>query len=81
MNRIPNRKTLNVVYFQHGVMDNSLTWIVHGPSDSIPYQAHEQSFDVYLGNFRGIYPRQMASWKDPSTYWDYTIDEIAEFDL
>lgn len=62
-------------------MDNSNTWVVHGPSDSIAYQAHESGFDVFLGNFRGIYPRKVASWKDPSTYWNYNLDNLAIYDV
>ena len=60
MNRIAAKYSFNVVYFQHGVVDNSLTWIVHGPTDSLAYVAHESGFDVFLGNFRGVYPRRMA---------------------
>ena len=35
LDRIVRRDTFNVVYFQHGVLDNSVTWVLHGPSDSI----------------------------------------------
>eukprot|EP00347_Sterkiella_histriomuscorum_P006181 403353751 len=81
MNRINNKEAFKVVYFQHGVMDNSFTWVVHGPSDSVAYQAHEEGYDVFLGNFRGIYPRKLAPWKDPSTYWDYNIDHFSKYDI
>eukprot|EP00347_Sterkiella_histriomuscorum_P015983 403354949 len=81
MNRICNKQSYNAVYFQHGVLDNALTWVVHGPSDSIAYQAHESGFDVFMGNFRGVYPRKIASWKDPNTYWDYSLDELANYDI
>jgi len=62
-------------------MDNANTWVVHGASDSIAYQAHEAGFDVFLGNFRGVYPRKMASYKDPNTYWDYNLDHLAKYDV
>lgn len=62
-------------------MDNSFTWVVHGPSDSVAYQAYEEGHDIFLGNFRGIYPRKMASWKDPKTYWDYNIDHYSKYDI
>ena len=81
MNRIPQPLSFNVVYFQHGVIDNSATWVSLGPADSIAYQAQEAGFDVFLGNFRGNYPRKSAQWKDPDTYWDYTLDHIAKYDL
>ena len=62
-------------------MDNSLTWIVHGPASSVAYQAYEQGLDVFLGNFRGIYPRKVAKQKDPKSYWDYNIDHLAKYDV
>lgn len=36
---------------------------------------------MFLGNFRGVYPRNSSSWKDKSTYWDYNIDDMATNDL
>ena len=58
-----------------------MTWIVHGPTQSISYQAHEQGFDVFMGNFRGVYPRKMAAHKDPKTYWDYNLDHFGKYDV
>ena len=82
MNRICNQKSYNAVYFQHGVVDNSFTWVVHGPTDSIAYQAHEAAnFDVFMGNFRGIYPRKMAPGQDYSSYWKYNLDHFAKYDI
>lgn len=35
-----------------------------------------------MGNFRGIYPRKMAKWRRPETYWDkVTIEEYANQDI
>jgi hypothetical protein len=81
MSRICAKASFNVVYFQHGVVDNSLTWIVHGPNDSIAYQAHELGFDVFLGNFRGVYPRKMVAGKDKSLYWDYNLNHLGHYDV
>ena len=81
MSRIASQKSFNVIYFQHGVIDNSLTWVVHGPTDSLGYQAHEAGFDVFMGNFRGVYPRKMVQGKDFNTYWNYNIDHLAQYDV
>ena len=62
-------------------MDNSLTWIVHGPTDSIAYQAHESGFDVFLGNFRGVYPRKMSAEGKMDQYWSYNLDHMARYDV
>lgn len=42
MHRICNRRSFHVVYFQHGIMDNSVAFVLHGPADSVAYQAYEQ---------------------------------------
>ena len=81
MNRIKNPESFKVVYFQHGVMDSSFSWVVHGPANSIAYQVSDAGFDVFLGNMRGIYPRRLAEGKDPKSYWRYSIDHFARFDL
>ena len=62
-------------------MDNSQTWIVHGPSESMAFNIHEAGYDIFLGNFRGTYPRKTADWKSQSTYWNYTLDDLAEYDV
>jgi hypothetical protein len=45
--------------------------------------AHNLGYDVFLGNFRGIYPRKLAKWKADSNahYWNYNIDHLAKYDL
>lgn len=81
MNRICHKDSFNAVYMQHGVMDNSFTWIIHESSDSIAYQVYEQGYDVFMGNFRGIFPRRMVEGKDFKDYWKYTIDDLAIGDI
>ena len=42
MHRVCNPSSFHVVYLQHGILDNSATWVLHGPGDAIAYQAFEQ---------------------------------------
>lgn len=83
LHRVCNKMSFHVVYFQHGVLDNAQTWIVHGRDHSVGYMAHNLGYDVFLGNFRGIYPRKLAQWKTDSNahYWNYNIDHLAKYDL
>ena len=83
LHRVVNKGAFNVVYFQHGVLDNAQTWIVHGSDSSAGYQAHRLGYDVFMGNFRGVYPRRLASWKAQSgvSYWNYNIDHLGKYDL
>ena len=83
LHRVVNKGAFNVVYFQHGVLDNAQTWIVHGSDTSAGYQAHRLGYDVFMGNFRGVYPRKLAPWKAQSgvSYWNYNIDHLGKYDL
>jgi hypothetical protein len=64
-------------------MDGAQTWIVHGKEHSVAYMAFNLGFDVFLGNFRGVYPRKLAEWKQDTgaNYWNYNIDHLASYDL
>ena len=84
MSRVPNKMTFEVVFFMHGIFDKSWTWLCHGPGESIGYEARDAGYDVFLGNYRGVYPRKLAEWKQKQqdcNYWDYSIDHIAKFDI
>ena len=81
MSRLKNEGSFNVVYFQHGLCDTSFTWLVHGPGESLGFEARDSGYDVFLGNYRGVYPRKMAKWKQDDDYWFYSIDHIAKYDI
>lgn len=83
LDRIANKNAFNVVLFMHGVIDSAQTWVVHGRERSAAYLAHRTGFDVFLGNFRGVYPRKLAPWKQKSavSYWNYNIDHLAKYDI
>lgn len=81
MSRLKNQGSFNVVYFQHGLCDSSFTWLVHGLGESLGFEARDSGYDVFLGNYRGVYPRKMAKWKKDDDYWFYSIDHIAKYDI
>ena len=81
LDRIANKPAFNVVLFMHGVLDTAQTWVVHGREKSAAYLAHRCGFDVFMGNFRGVFPRKLAPWKDKSTYWNYNVDNLAKQDI
>lgn len=63
MSRVPNKMSFDVVFFMHGIFDKCWTWLCHGPGESIGYEARDAGYDVFLGNYRGVYPRKLAEWK------------------
>ena len=47
------------------------------------FEALESGYDIYMGNYRGVYPRKVApNFYGPDfDYWDYSIDQIAKYDI
>lgn len=60
LDRVVRKEAFNVVYFQHGIFDSSWSWINHGTGESMAFAAHDNGFDVFLGNYRGLYPRKVT---------------------
>ena len=47
-----------VVFFMHGILDTSLTWVSNGVTGSQAFAAWDQGVDVWLGNSRSNPPRK-----------------------
>lgn len=58
MERIPRPGCARVAWFQHGILDTSLTWVSSGVTGSQAFAAWDQGFDVWLGSSRSNPPRQ-----------------------
>ncbi|EGG13630.1 AB-hydrolase associated lipase region containing protein [Cavenderia fasciculata] len=82
LERIPNPKSKNILYLQHGVFDNSFAWVANGPTQSLAFAAHDLGYDVFLGNLRGngerLHTENNISTKQ---YWDFSINEHAFLDI
>jgi hypothetical protein len=70
------------MYFQHGMMDSSYTWIGTEQSHSLAYCAYKKGFDIWLGNFRG-YANSIKHVNENigKNYWNYTFNEHAFQDI
>ncbi|XP_057376829.1 lipase member N-like [Daphnia carinata] len=88
LHRIP-AKPLNdgsprkAVFLNHGVIESSGTWLVNPSSRSLPFLLADQSYDVWLSNFRGNrYSRQHIKLnpKQPK-FWKFSWDEMGNFDV
>jgi hypothetical protein len=60
MSRLVNKGSFNVVFLQHGIFDTCWTWIIHGPGESLGFETRDSGYDVFMGNYRGIYPRKLS---------------------
>ncbi|KAL9657412.1 hypothetical protein ABK040_014399 [Willaertia magna] len=84
LNRIPNRKSKTVVYFQHGILDSGFAWIGSNPNAGLACAAN--GYDVFLGNLRGYgLAGCHGKHKNPNItkreYWDFSINEHAFYDV
>eukprot|EP01080_Neovahlkampfia_damariscottae_P008068 gene8068-12529_t len=82
LDRVPNKKSKKVVFFQHGIMDSSFTWVATGQTHSMALKASESGCDVFMGNFRGFaHSLKRKNKKLDKTYWEYSFNEHAFLDL
>jgi pimeloyl-ACP methyl ester carboxylesterase len=88
LDRIPNKNSKKVVYFQHGILDSAFAWVGAGSAHSLALRTYnQQNVDVFLGNFRGYgmsnyHQKTTDSYdKSKSSYWDYSFNEHAFYDV
>lgn len=86
VHRMPPKDPNNVkgvIFFQHGFMQNSESFIVRGPEKSLPYRLVDDGYDVWFGNNRGnkySYKHLQYSPKE-NEFWDFCIDDFALSDI
>ncbi|GAM20357.1 hypothetical protein SAMD00019534_035320 [Acytostelium subglobosum LB1] len=82
LERIPNKQSKHILYLQHGVFDNSFAWVATGPTQSLAFAAHDQGYDVFLGNLRGNGERLHTEHNiSAKQYWDFSVNEHAFKDI
>lgn len=82
MERIPRPNSQKVLYLQHGLLDSSLGWVSNGVVGSQAFAAHDQGYDVFLGNFRGLASQEHVDKSISSRrYWQYSVNEHGTQDI
>eukprot|EP01102_Stenamoeba_stenopodia_P019611 TRINITY_DN7450_c0_g1_i1.p1 TRINITY_DN7450_c0_g1~~TRINITY_DN7450_c0_g1_i1.p1 ORF type:complete len:432 (+),score=97.77 TRINITY_DN7450_c0_g1_i1:70-1365(+) len=80
---IQQQQRKGVVYMQHGLLESSSVWVLHG-RDSLPFVLASLGYDVWLGNNRGnIYGQQHThnlTTSDPE-FWNWTWYDMALHDF
>jgi len=72
-----------VVFFQHGLTDNSAGVNLNGPVEGLSFILADAGYDVWLGNNRGngISMENIYYKPHEKSYWDWSWDEMASIDL
>ncbi|KAL6960438.1 sterol esterase [Sarracenia purpurea var. burkii] len=89
MQRIPqgraggNVNNKQPVLLQHGILADGYTWVSNSPDESLGMILADSGFDVWIANGRGTKHSRRHVTLNPtySEYWDWTWDELAEYDL
>nr|CAH0101930.1 unnamed protein product [Daphnia galeata] len=86
LHRIPpssNNTPKKVVLLMHGVVESSGTWLVNPSSRSLAILLADQSYDVWLGNYRGNrYSRRHITLNPKQAqFWKFSWDEIGNYDI
>lgn len=79
-----NTRNGKVVYFHHGLLQDSEIWVSMIDKDSnLPFILYDLGYDVWLGNNRGNkYSQKHLFFRvDSEDFWDFSLDEFALFDI
>jgi pimeloyl-ACP methyl ester carboxylesterase len=67
---------------QHGLFDSSDSWFYAGEEQAIGFYILNRGYDVWVGNNRGNkYSHTDTKNMSDSTFFDYSFDEMADYDL
>lgn len=78
--RKASRENFIPVLVQHGLFQSSGIFVTN-EEDSMAFILAEQGYDVWLGNNRGIYEGHISKGSNDPDYWDWSLDELAQFDF
>ncbi|EAT34382.1 AAEL013362-PA [Aedes aegypti] len=82
MSRIPSPRKIPIL-MMHQVYGCSVDFTILGPEKALAFLAHDQGYDVWMGNVRGnMFSRGHVSLdSNKSAFWKYSFHEIGYYDV
>jgi pimeloyl-ACP methyl ester carboxylesterase len=76
------------VMLQHGLIDNSRSWLINKPESNLAFRLVEHGYDVWITNSRGniesfehMDPKTHSAFVSGSEFWRFSFDQMAEYDV
>mmetsp|Transcript_6606 Transcript_6606/g.7352 ORF Transcript_6606/g.7352 Transcript_6606/m.7352 type:complete len:406 (-) Transcript_6606:42-1259(-) len=76
------------VILQHGLLDNSATWLIPNATTALPYMLVDEGYDVWMTNSRGninsyehMNPAEYNVFDSSSKFFDFSWDEMGKYDV
>ncbi|XP_008546538.1 lipase 3 [Microplitis demolitor] len=81
--KYPPKAGKPVVYLQHGLLSDSASWVLTGPSHGLGYILSDEKYDVWMGNSRGTTQSRahVNLTTDDPLFWNFSFNEIGLYDL
>ena len=78
-----NQATKGIVFLQHGLNSDSASWVLNPPNESLSFVLADAGYEVWMGNDRGdgLSMRNKYYTPDQSEFWNFTYDQMAQYDL
>ncbi|MCL7052024.1 hypothetical protein MKW94_000808, partial [Papaver nudicaule] len=76
-------KTKQPAFLQHGLFLDAASWFMDSPKQSLGFILADNGYDVWVANQRGTRYSRRHVRLDASgpVYWDWSWDELAQYDL
>jgi len=80
----PKRNTADTipVFLMHGIITNSMDYVITGRNKALGYLLADNNFDVFMGNSRGsrhaFVDHKRANY---SNLWNFSFNEIGRYDV
>ncbi|KAJ3437795.1 lipase [Anaeramoeba flamelloides] len=80
---VSGQDTKPAVLLQHGLCDNSFSWVINGIENALAYQLADAGYQVYMNNTRmnGVSMKHKTFSRHSNYVWKFGFQHMAAFDI